>query len=71
MTTTFEYGKKVNVLEQANQAIRNALKECGMYQWQLAKLLSISEATLTRRMRTELSQEAQREIIARIHKWAK
>lgn len=58
-------------MEQANQAIRNALKECGMYQWQLAKLLNISEATITRKMRTELPQEEQKKIIAQIHEWAK
>lgn len=56
---------------QTNQAVRNALKECGMYQWQLAKLLGVSEATITRRMRSEMPQDVQRKIIAQIHDWAK
>ncbi|MDE6726886.1 MAG: hypothetical protein K2J80_02970 [Oscillospiraceae bacterium] len=39
----------------ANQIIRDELRERKVYQWELAKALGISEATMVRKMRTELS----------------
>lgn len=47
-----------------NESIRTALKECGMYQWQLAKRLGISEPTFTRMMREELPEEEQKKIVS-------
>lgn len=42
-----------------NIAIRNALTETGIKYWQLARILKISEATLSRRLRDELPAEEQ------------
>ncbi|MCM1167579.1 MAG: hypothetical protein NC299_16350 [Lachnospiraceae bacterium] len=41
----------------ANQIIRDELREQKVFQWELAKELGISEATMVRKMRTELSDE--------------
>lgn len=46
-----------------NKDIRNLLKEKGLYHWQLADCLGISEPTLTRKLRKELSQEEKEKII--------
>ena len=45
-----------------NMIIRNSLKKASMKQWELADLLGISEQTLVRRLRHELSQEEQERI---------
>lgn len=49
-----------------NLLIRKTLKQTGMKYWQLARLLGISEATLTRRLRDELPVEEQKKIVAMI-----
>lgn len=46
-----------------NKDIRNLLKEKSLYHWQLADYLGISEPTLTRKLRKELSQEEKEKII--------
>ena len=53
---------------QANVKIRKALGESMMRHWELADLLGISEATLTRRLRKELPEEEQQRIISIIKK---
>ena len=40
----------------ANQIIRDELRERKVYQWELAKALVISEATMVRKMRTEIGE---------------
>ena len=47
-----------------NQRIRDAMYKAGIKQWQLANLLHISEFTLCRRMRLEMSAEEQERIVA-------
>ena len=47
-----------------NQRIRNAMYRAHLKQWQLANLLHISEFTLCRRMRLEMSAEEQDRIVA-------
>ena len=50
----------------ANQIIRDELRERKVYQWELAKALGISEATMVRKMRTEMSDEETTELLAMI-----
>ena len=52
--------------EQRNLRIRNALKEYGVKQWQLAELLGCGEYTLCRKLRHELPDEEQKRIVALI-----
>ena len=40
--------------DKANQQIRNALENSGVFYWQLADILGISQSTLTVRLRHEL-----------------
>lgn len=47
----------------ANVEIRSTLLEANMKHWQLADLLGISEFTLCRRLRKELSKEEKAKII--------
>ncbi len=46
-----------------NQDIRIYLKKRGLCLWQLADKLKISEASMTRKMRKELSKEEKEKII--------
>jgi len=48
---------------KSNARIREALKEKGLYQWQLADLLGKSEMWLTRKMRHEMDEDEQNRII--------
>ena len=48
----------------ANEKIKEALKNKGLRQWQLAEMLGISEQTICRRMRKELSQDEQEKMIS-------
>ena len=50
----------------ANQIIRDELRERKVFQWELAKALGISEATMVRKMRTEISDEETTELLALI-----
>ena len=54
-----------------NIRIKIALLESGMKNWELANILGISEATMSRRLRVELSDEEQNRIIKVIHDNAK
>jgi len=56
---------------KANIKIRNALKETGLHQWELALLLGVGESTLVRNLRKELPEEEQERIISLIHKAGK
>lgn len=46
-----------------NQAIRQRLAQAQVKQWQLAEAMSLSEFTLSRRLRHELPQEEQARIL--------
>lgn len=48
---------------KANKIIRRAATERGVYLWQVAERLKISEPTLFRRLRTELSADEQRDVL--------
>ena len=47
----------------ANTDIRQYAKEHGVRLWQCAAAMGISEPTMTRRLRTELTEQAKRELI--------
>lgn len=49
-----------------NKSIRAAMFECGMRQWELAGLMGISEAHMSRKLRYELPVEEQERILALI-----
>lgn len=55
-------------MTNCNLAIRNALKRCGLYSYNLADILGVSEATITRMMRHELPRDEQNRIINLIEK---
>lgn len=51
-------GEKMNIItSKANQEVREALHNKGMKQWELADMLGISEFTLTRWLRKELTED--------------
>ncbi|MFR4413363.1 MAG: hypothetical protein ACLT4K_05250 [Catenibacterium sp.] len=45
------------ITSKANQEVREALQNKGMKQWELADMLGISEFTLTRWLRKELTDD--------------
>lgn len=47
----------------ANITIRKALKANGVFLWEVGKSLGVSEATMTRMMRTELPPKKKQEIL--------
>lgn len=49
-----------------NKKVRIAMMEADIRQWELAKLMDISESSLTRKLREELPDEEQDEIVALI-----
>lgn len=46
-----------------NSKIKIKLAETGMKQWELARLLDLSESALSRKLRDELTEEEQNEIV--------
>lgn len=56
--------------EKANKEIRQTAKEKGVYFWQIAVELGVSEATITRALRVELSNEKKNEILNAINRIA-
>ena len=50
----------------ANQIIRDEMRKQKVYQWELAKALGISEATMVRKMRIKMSDAETRELLALI-----
>ena len=57
---SMNFGKKVK--EMANLDIRSAIKQANLKHWEVADLLNISETTLVRKLRKELSNEEKRKI---------
>lgn len=49
-----------------NEDIKNAMKEAGLYTWQLAERLGVSEMTIYRWLRTPLSDEKRQELLTAI-----
>lgn len=49
-----------------NAVVRTAIAKAGLHQWQIADVIGISEGTLTRWLRTELSDERREKVLAAI-----
>lgn len=54
-------------MQLANKEVRVAAKDTGVRFWQICKVLHISEATLTRMLREELSENEKLELLAVIN----
>ncbi len=52
---------------QANTEIRKTAKEANISLWEIALKLGISEATMTRKMRCELSEEEKKKVLTIIN----
>lgn len=50
-------------MAKANNEIRKTAKEKGVYFWEIAAKMGVSEATITRTFRRELSDEKKSEIL--------
>lgn len=55
----------------ANKTIREAIRNSGFYQWQIADEMGISDITLSRWLRKELPQDKQREVFEAIDRLRK
>lgn len=53
---------------KANEEIRVLIKEKGVYQWEVAEALGVSEATLIRWLRIPLNEAKKKELMAGIEK---
>lgn len=53
-----------------NQTIRTALSAHDLKQWQLAELLNMNEFSLSRKLRHELPEDEQRQIVSLIENHA-
>ena len=51
----------------ANEKLRTIAREKGVFLWQIAEMLGISEPTMTRLLRTELSEDKRARIMAAIN----
>lgn len=61
-------GKQMNIItSKANQEVREALQNKGMKQWELADLLGVSEFTLTRWLRKELTEDKKEQLLKAIN----
>ena len=52
---------------QENASIRNCAKEAGVFWWQVANAIGVSEGTLIRWLRTPLSAEKEQLVLSAIH----
>lgn len=48
---------------KANQDIRDRMKRCGLFLWQLANKCNITEGTMVRWLRQELPKEDSRRVL--------
>ena len=53
-----------------NKMIREALTRHNLRQWELADIMNINEFSLSRKMRKELPDEEQRQIVSLIEKYS-
>lgn len=51
---------------KANQDIRRAIKEAGLYQWQVAEYIGVHDTTFTRWLRVELEGKEKEDILSAI-----
>ena len=57
-------------MSTANHVIKNRARELGVCLWEIADALGISEATMTRLMRSEVSEEKRDELLQAIDRIA-
>lgn len=50
----------------ANMEIRSAMQEAGLYQWEVAFVMGISEMTLMRWLRTPMTEKQKEQVLAAI-----
>jgi len=62
---------KRKAIDMANIKIKESLKTNGVYQWQLADLMHVSESTIIKRLRHELPEDEQDRICDLIRQAAK
>ena len=53
-----------------NQAIKNALKKCNVFQYELADAVGVSEFTLCKHLRKELSADEEERLLRAIERIA-
>lgn len=53
---------------KTNTDIRKTAKEKGVCLWEIARVLDISEATMTRKMRNDLTENEKKELLVIIEK---
>ena len=58
--------KGVHTLKITNYELRKEIQEAGIYHWQIADQLGMSEATLSRKFRYELKEEEKKAVYAAI-----
>jgi hypothetical protein len=71
---TREKGKFMNILSsnsKPNRDIRLAVADEGFYLWQLAAELGITDGTLSKKLRRELSEKEKRDCFAAIERMKK
>ena len=68
-----KYRKGLNGMKRinSNMEIREAMKEAGLSQWQLAELLNCHENTVLRKLRSELPEEEKLHLLDVIEKYRK
>lgn len=57
-------------MERANKDVRQRAKEAGVFQYQIAEALGVSEYTIIRKLRKELSQDEKARIFQIIDRLA-
>jgi hypothetical protein len=68
MTVKTYFKKFQGGVSMSNKGIRKFAKEKGVFLWEIARALGISEPTMTRRLRSELSEKEQTEMKSIIEK---
>lgn len=53
-------------MHKSNEVIREVLQENGLHQWELAERLGVSENTLCRKLRKELTSEEKEQFLKAI-----
>ena len=54
-------------MKRTNQKVRNAIREKGLKQYEVAKLFGVSEEVFSKRLRYELPEDVQEELIEKIN----
>lgn len=66
ITDLYRFVKKELKIMKANQELRDAAKEAGVKQWEIAVHIGISEPTLVRWMRMPMPSDRRKTILAAI-----